>query len=356
MNMGIGFTGTHLSMSFRFYIEKAAINAVESVGNIIRHRRGTVARLENGKLKLVTVPTISAECLKHAFQLWLAALAEKYGESVCEWCRRGEFVKHGVPDLYQDQQFRNLISQAKQLKDPTAIEEHVIRSCIVEDIGGFLIPIEVPVKRTSKIEFSFAVPTYDAIEKGLCRIEMDFHVRHAPTAMLQNREAQAIYYVENVTGIFGFVTNLDVSYIGKTTSYIIRDVTGIDRRKRVELAIRALQTMLVNGAFGAKRGYYHPSKYCVLSAIAVVSKPIPVVVHSGVDPNYMVRTIEKVEKLKKMFSDEQAEVLYYVDDSELDEVKEQIKKIEGKAKKCSSIEELFEKIKEVVMSFEFGSS
>ncbi len=366
--MGLGFVGTFVSLSVRFYVEKAALNAVESVGNIVRHRKGTIVRKEKGVLKLVTMPTISGECLKHAYQSWLASLAHNAGEKVCVWCRRNEFIKHGV-EQFLENDLRAMLDKAKgksgrELESLILeAEKYIVKNCIVEDVGGFLLPVAVPVKRTSKIEFSFAVPTNDAVEKGLVRIDMDFHVRHAPTAVsgrAGEQAGQAIFYVENVTGIFSFVTNIDVSYIGRTTSVAVKDVEGVDRRKRIELALKALEIMVSNGIFGAKRGYYLPSKYEVLSIVAAISRPIPFTVYSGVDPRYIAATVARAEKFLAIDPREEIHVLYYVAEDKDEEVSNSVKNLATResqnftVKRFGSVEDLFNELRSKVLELEFG--
>ena len=84
-----------LSLSWRARVNVEALNMAESIGNYIKHRRAPIAVYENGRYVLRYVPAISGESIAHAYQEWLAEEASKTGLSVCDMCKKGEFVKHG---------------------------------------------------------------------------------------------------------------------------------------------------------------------------------------------------------------------------------------------------------------------
>ena len=362
--------GTFISMSFRVLINVEALNAVESIGNIIRHRRASIiVPTGQGGLRVYTVPALSGECLKHSYQSWLAILASKKGLKVCEWCRKGEFIKHGVEDLIIEQDLKNAIEQLKSKakskeagKYAKVVESIVIKNCIVEDVGGFMIPTAVPVKRTSRIQFSYALPAMDDLKDGYVKLEPQFHTRHAPTAVTGRtgeEAAQAIFYVESGSAVYTFTVNLDISGIGFTTIESIDKVIDDDERfERIKLAILALTEMLKSGIWGGKLSYYLPFEE-VLSCIAIISKPIPNTVVPGHSRTYIRESIRKciqnTELLRRHGFSEDFYVIYYVSGHEISDVRSGIDvpdQYKDKIKRVESIGEFSDELITKTLEFE----
>ena len=68
-----------LSISARLLVNVEALNMVESVGNVVRHRRAPiiVPSQDKNEYVLVYTPVISGENLANAYQRWLAQLAKQ---------------------------------------------------------------------------------------------------------------------------------------------------------------------------------------------------------------------------------------------------------------------------------------
>jgi len=176
-------------LSARVVVNVEAMNMVEAIGNVVRHGKAAhVYRIREGqneRYEIRTVPVVSGEALRHAVQKALAEVAEGVGLPVCGWCRRGEFVKHGVvlDEFFRDVKGAGSVAGFEEAAERSVYEAErlILESCVVEDVGGFLIPTRVPVKRTSVLEVGYMVP---AVEGGrvLCGFDVLFHVRHAPGA------------------------------------------------------------------------------------------------------------------------------------------------------------------------------
>jgi len=181
--------GGFLSLSARVVVNAEAMNMVEAIGNAVRHGKATlVYRIREGqneRYEIRTVPVVSGEAIRHAVQKALAEVAEGVGLPVCSWCRRGEFVKHGVvlDEFFRDVKGAGGVAGFEEAagRGINEAERLILESCVVEDVGGFLIPTRVPVKRTSVLEVGYMVP---AVEGGrvLCGFDVQFHVRRAPGA------------------------------------------------------------------------------------------------------------------------------------------------------------------------------
>ncbi len=158
-----------------------AMNMVEAIGNVVRHRKAAhVCRVREGRnerYEIRAVPVVSGEALRHVKAL--AEVAEGVGLPVCSWCRRGEFVKHGVvlDEFFRDVEGEGGVASFEEAAGRST-ERLILGSCIVEDVGGFL---RAPEEGASVLGVGYLVP---AVEGGrvLCGFAVQFHVRRAPGA------------------------------------------------------------------------------------------------------------------------------------------------------------------------------
>lgn len=313
-------TPSYLSLSARVLVNAEAMNMVEALGNVVRHRKASVVyRLEReekderkgegGRRKVVyevrTVPVISGEALRHAYQATLADIAARSGLPVCEWCKRHEFIKHGVVAEPFKKQEAELFKKLESDAPLSEKEASVIDACVVEDVGGFLVPTAVPVKRTSVLEVGYMIP---AIHDGkiLYGFDVQFHVRHAPIAQSVSgggREAQpqsegqlqpkiqpqSIYNKESSSALYSLALNVELWRIGVTSD--CSRVLG-KRDARVKAALLAL-TALLNGDVRIGGGWssYLPS-WRLQDAVAVFSKPLPISAMTSVYDDYVSKTAE----------------------------------------------------------------
>jgi CRISPR-associated protein Csa2 len=284
-----------VSLSWRALINVEALNMAESVGNYVKHRRAPLAFYDETSRSYVVkyVPVISGESLAHAYQAWLAEEAVNAGLNVCELCKRGELVKHGARVVLQEENLpmpgRGKVEMAKEL------EEHLVKQCVVEDIGGFLVPTDIPVKRTSLFYIGYMVPSYDSVRVAV--MDPQFHVRHAPSLVGKGEEfpetGQALYYVETASAVYTVSAALDLTGIGRTSTFSVKDVVdSAEKLKRATVAVKSLYYLLV-GMFGAKRTRFQPN-YKLLSAVATVSKGAPFNVNPGHSRDYVKETANRV--------------------------------------------------------------
>ncbi|MFZ8795769.1 MAG: DevR family CRISPR-associated autoregulator [Acidilobaceae archaeon] len=286
--------GVYLSMSVRVLANVEALNAVESLGNIIRHRKATIVIPRSvgtsRRLELVSVPVISGEALRHGYQCTLASLASVSGKPVCTFCSTCEFVKHGVRPLLE--QFEPQLYNAIKGKFTFAEKERVIiENCFVEDVGGFLIPLEPPVRRTSRLYISYMIPSLADLKFSS---EVQFHTRGAPQAnnlvdlirkekerVREEERPQSLYYVESSSAVYTFSATLDLSGIGVTSNcdksdggkLVCEKLDGRERLERARLAILALAELVKGGVFGGKQSSYRPH-WIPLSVVISISRPL----------------------------------------------------------------------------------
>lgn len=296
-----------LSLSVRLLINAEALNMVESIGNVIRHRRAPITIPgENGEYILTYVPVVSGECLAHAYQSWIAEISKRRGLPICEYCGERIFVKHGALQLFGGQpwekELASIIGDRKTRYNPQDVELEIIRNCIVEDIGGFLMPERIPVKRTAKFQIGYMIPAYEQVKEAA--LEAQFHVRYAPT-----EEQHAIYYVELGSALYTFQFNLDIdgiaytSMLGKMPIFENKDRFKEEKTKRIRVALEALTQMIENRLFGAKLTRFNPVME-IRSLIVTVSEPLPFTVNPGSGRGYFETTAERMKSFSDLLDEE----------------------------------------------------
>ncbi len=345
-----------LSLSARILANVEALNMIESIGNMVRHRKAPVViKQESNEYKIVFVPAISGESLAHGYQATLAKLASEVGVPVCERCSREEFIKHSTDELFTNKD-KELFNEKL---DPHEFEKRIIKHCTVEDIGGFLYTggdyCSDPVKRTSKIQFSYMIPTYDTIKN--VAVESQFHVRYAPS---EPREpAQAIYYVDTGSALYGVMANLELSGILKTSMVKIENVIKEEEKfkeefkKRVDIAIKALYLTLASPLFGGHRSRFNPH-WEIESLVVALAKPLVFTVSPPHSKIYISSTVVKAKDYKELFSDTklsdelELKIYYYISDKSAFKEEELPKdeEVEGLSIKriTGSVEELFNEV------------
>jgi len=347
--VGVGSEMVFISIGARVEVNVEALNAVETVGNVTKHRRAPIVVPLEGGYRLVYVPAVSGESIANAYQRNLVNAAKLVYEKdglkapLTPWDERYEFVK------FMDKQHLTgkLLEIVASKEEDLALKKHMfekeaIVESIVADVGGFLYAEEeMPVKRTSRLQVGYMVPVFDALEN--VAIEAQFHARHVPseTGARGKKPAQMIYYVEVASAVYGLTVNLDTSSVGKTSLVKVEDAVDADERKRrVKAALLALAGLFAGEGFGAKLSRFLPIKR-VVSMVATLSDPIAFVVSPPQIPEYIVDTCNRVSSVKKIFENmglkAEIEILAY--GKELPEMVE----------RADSVEELLAKLIDKVM-------
>jgi len=329
-----------LSVSARFLVNVEALNMVESVGNVVRHRRAPIivpSQEKNGYV-LVYTPVISGESLANAYQRWLAELAKQEKLPVCSNCEKAFFVKHGDPEVFGEFPWEKNLRKNMEKLDFHEIETEIVKNCVVEDVGGFLLPETKPVKRTSKFQVGFMVPAYDQIRKSA--LEAQFHVRYAP-----DPTKHSIYYVELGSALYTFHFNIELDNIGYITMVKRESVVDEDERlKRLKVTVKALAHMLENRLFGAHLSRHNPITD-LRSLIAVVSEPLPFTSSLAHERCYLEETLKRAKDFSKIVEDEKIHG-WYIDREELKV--EEIKEERISLSKAETVSEVFQKIVEYI--------
>ncbi|MEM3449286.1 MAG: type I-A CRISPR-associated protein Cas7/Csa2 [Thermoproteota archaeon] len=329
-----------LSLASRFVASIEALNAVESIGNVTKHRRAPVVVFDekDNRYTIKYVPAISGESIGHAYQANVAEFAKaiyKGNPPICKWCARGEFLKEMRME-YTIEEAKKVIRDEKLSDEDKKheFEKAIIKNCLVEDIGGFLSAEEFPVKRTSVFQVGYVVPTRDSI--SATTIDTQFQVRHAPVvaggkgqaeeAVEETQEkrkevaAQMIYYVEMASALYGIHFNLDIDAIGKTRLVKVEEVVDPeDRKKRILAAVGGL-ALTVLGQFGAKRSRFSPISEIKSLAVSLCDNFMFSVTPPH-DTKYLISTVERAKSFSNLLKSVgvDAEINIYAYDVETSE-------------------------------------
>lgn len=303
-----------LSLASRFVANIEALNAVESIGNVTKHRRAPVIIFDekDNRYTIKYVPAISGESIGHAYQVNVVEFAKAiYGGNppVCKWCARGEFLKEMRME-YAIEEAKKVIDNKKFSDEDKKheFEKAVVKNCLVEDIGGFLSAEDFPVKRTSAFQVGYVVPTRDSISATV--IDTQFQVRHAPViaggkAEEKSQEgrkevaAQMLYYVEVASALYGIHFNLDIDAIGKTRLVKVEEVVNSeDKKKRILAAIGGL-ALTILGQFGAKRSRFNPISE-IKSLTISLCENFMFCVTPPHDTKYLTSTVERAKSFSNL--------------------------------------------------------
>jgi CRISPR-associated protein Csa2 len=278
-----------LSFGVRFVANVEALNMVESAGNLVRHRTvPLIVFLEEGKYSIRWYPALSGETLAHAFQYNLSTLERMTNSNnprLCYFCSIGEFIKHSALDFYS--QLRNSQQISPQINFPRwesdfiekyssiyeewEIEKRIVENCVIEDLGGFVVATAaqqrqaqgISIRRTSTFQFSYAVPTVDAILEGASTTDVQMQVRMASVGQSlankvnYNNPIQAPYNKEIASAVYSFIFNFDADKVG-VNSYTNAEMYDVNEKKRrINLALASLK-LVIDGQFGASKSRYNP--------------------------------------------------------------------------------------------------
>lgn len=244
----------------RAIVNLHSANAEGAVGNYMALSKMYVVRRTGNSERPYEVAediVISGNMLKH----WHAVrtvekLLEADYKQVCDYCSR--FIMYRSPD-------KNVET-----------EQDFIKRCAIEDLHGFLQP-DQQIRRESILKFAFMIPVedmraeYAAVTHNRVVLE--------ETGKIQAKEAMMIFKREHASGLYGFLTTMDLAYVGRPLANPNQVVISADDRKvRAKVAVLALADLLT-GRFGAAGSRATPIMRTTELICAVSKQPIPNLIH-----------------------------------------------------------------------------
>jgi CRISPR-associated protein Cst2 len=175
---------------------------------------------------------------------------------LCAGCKSGEPIRPGN------------ITNGNLSQDSGISEENAIKNCVVCDSHGYLIAKPeatageggISARRSSRVMFSWLMPVL-ATESAQKQV---LHTRVSQQKSMAEREqaAQALFNKSYASGIYAFVSAVDVDRIGLvelnlggTNPYAVDDNNG--KKERIKVAIEAYRYML-SGQMGASLSHAVP--------------------------------------------------------------------------------------------------
>lgn len=299
-----------LSLSARIVVNAEALNMAESVGNVSRHRRAPVIASMPSGYSVFYVPAVSGEAIAHHYQRLLAGIAQEMGLPVTSMDKQGFFLKFSDDEVIS--RHYPEVADVVKINDPCEAEKTLVKASVVADVAGFLYTDKL-IKRTSRIRFSYMLPTLDAVEKGAVASSPQLHVRYSPEA----REGeQALYYVESGSSLYSLSAVLVASSIAELEYCTAPDAAlRSEKPRRVEAALKALLALIDGMSFGAKRSRYMP-QWEVKSLVASVSAgPVEFIASPAARKDYGEKTVRRAQTLSEEFDFEEP-IEVFVFDSE----------------------------------------
>ncbi|AEM38301.1 CRISPR-associated autoregulator, DevR family [Pyrolobus fumarii 1A] len=348
----------YLTLTARLLVNVEALNMAETVGNLARHKRipmvVPVEGEEGAALELRMMPAISGQSLAHGYQRVLARRALAKGLPVCKLCEQGVFVKHASDEVLERLRglgdagattLLQLVSDMKKVRRPSSeqaarfvssFEEGVVRSCVVEDVGGFLYAGRLPVRRTSRVSFSYMIPSLQYV--NAVGVEGVLHARHDPVAVGE----QMIYVVEVGAALYTFSVLVDLCGIGVVERQDGGETVLEDRVERVRVAVEALGELVSGAAFGAKRSRILPH-WEVESIAAAVVEGFRFQMPGGHHAGYIREAAERLSRASRLLGGSWR-MAFYIREYPVGRLTEE-PSVEGVAQ-AKSPEEVFEKLVE----------
>jgi CRISPR-associated protein Cst2 len=212
---------------------------------------------ENGNR--IEAPSVSGRMLKHWHYEGMKHLivnGSYPAVPLCAGCKAGEPIRPGT------------INNGNLSQNSGISEADAIKNCAVCDIHGYLIAKPeatageggISARRTSRAMFSWLMPVlgYDTTQKQV------IHTRVSQQESVAEGEgaAQMIFNKSYASGIYAFVSALDIDRIGLvelnlggTNPYAVDDTNG--RKDRIKVAIEAYRFM-ISGQIGASLSHAMP--------------------------------------------------------------------------------------------------
>jgi CRISPR-associated protein Cst2 len=276
-----------LTLAVKIQLNVHDLNNETGAGNVTDIR---IIEFLDEEGKRLEAPAVSGRMLKHwHFEAMnnLILRGPYSNVPLCDACKAGEPIRPG--------EIKNgtLVQVAKP-------ESEAILSCAVCDIHGFLIAQEaegeskgISSRRASRAMFSWLMPLLDA---EIAQRQV-VHTRVSQQQEMAKGEgaAQMIFNKSYASGIYAFVSALDVERIGlvelnlgSNNPYAIDDSNG--RKDRIKVAIEAYRLML-SGQLGASLSHALPHHNPIEILVGYSEKrPLPFPV-SPMYSDYLTKTI-----------------------------------------------------------------
>jgi CRISPR-associated protein Cst2 len=292
-----------LRIAGRVEVNAASLNAQGTAGNLIELAKMRVVTSEGGMYRLLEVPTVTGNTVKHwHFTHFVNAYTMLGGQKLCKYCKRG--IGYRSPETNKQD------------------EGAFVKDCAGEDVHGFLQP-DNQVRRESLFKASFMLPIED-VETGFDTITHNRVVVDEKGKV--TREGMMLFKRQYASTVFGFLMSLDIGYVGRLL-YSPEHEKVIDdgeELKRGKAALVALLPLLA-GELGASRARALPVWRVKELLVAWSEKPIPQLTH-GRYSDYVTTSLEVLATYSDLMNIDVKVLAYGINEKLLDSFEEKLKK------------------------------
>jgi len=199
-------------------------------------------------------PAVSGRMLKHWHYEIMRQIGIEQNLPFCDACKMGEPVR---PSIIVDDNGQKKLSHQEAINKGA---EYVVKSCIICDIHGYLAAIgTTSERRSSRVMFSWLMPVLGS-ESGAKQV-IHSRVKSGMDFKEAKLTSQMPYYKSYASGIYAFVSALDVERIGlvelKLANKNPYSVNENERKQRAMVAIEAYR-YLIAGQIGASLSHAIP--------------------------------------------------------------------------------------------------
>ncbi|MEM0010521.1 MAG: DevR family CRISPR-associated autoregulator [Nitrososphaeria archaeon] len=273
-----------IKLTARLFVNVHELNNEASVGTFTDIRK---IKLVNSKNEVNEVTAISGNMLKRYHFVYVKRLLEQMGyDKFCQYCKREESWRLASEDTRLKRPEKKAKKASERMKASLESfiesEKNIITSCAIEDIHGYLSPIQgFPIKRDSRVRFSWLVPCEDSQEAVVTvlhnRVAKVLEIKpEKPEGEKSSEEEASVqpegkksseekkkedkeeavqmmaFYKQYASAIYAFSSSIDLGRIG-VSDYTMKTVEGL---KEDELNARKLATLkaymaLMQGETGA---------------------------------------------------------------------------------------------------------
>jgi CRISPR-associated protein Cst2 len=257
-----------VKLTARLIVNAHELNNEASVGTFTDIRK---IKLISSKGEVGEFTAVSGNMLKHYHFVYLKRLLEQmgYGDKFCRYCKREESWRLASEDERLVKPAREEVKGKKasekmeaSLNKLAESEEKIITSCAIEDVHGYLSPVPgFPMKRDSRVRFSWLVPVEDSEEAIATvihnRVAKVMELKPEEKAEKEKKEEKApaqmmAFYKQYASAVYSFNSSIDLGRIG-ISDYTMRvvDCLGEDELKARKLAALKAYVPILLGEAGA---------------------------------------------------------------------------------------------------------
>jgi CRISPR-associated protein Cst2 len=243
-----------VKLTSRLIVNAHDLNNEASVGTFTDIRR---MKLLNSKGEVIEAAAVSGNMLKRYHFIYTKRILENLGyPKFCKHCKVEESFR-------LDDKDERVVPGKGSLDNYIASEKNIVLGCAIEDIHGFLSPTTLPIKRDSRVRFSWLVPVEDQ-EEALTtaihnRVIKEIPIKKGSGSEKEGQEeteekvkGMMIFYKQYASGIYSFSSSLDVGRIGISdyTQKLVEGLTPDEVSLRKGAAIKAFAP-IISGETGA---------------------------------------------------------------------------------------------------------